>query len=258
METPGAWELPFLPHEFLPYLWGMETPYPHPHTFHYNIVLTVPMRNGNEHYKHLLTNYKRVLTVPMRNGNLCRKLRYVASVSVLTVPMRNGNNVMCASTRRPIWVLTVPMRNGNNLSSHLRTFPTSTFLPYLWGMETEHFCLWTGCYIWFLPYLWGMETKLKSPQKLNFWLSSYRTYEEWKLLFRGMLVKLIKSSYRTYEEWKLEFGKGNYSDLLKVLTVPMRNGNFSSDAEFNAWYFVLTVPMRNGNIRYSNRKLKSW
>jgi len=33
-------------------------------------------------------------------------------------------------------------------------------------------------------------------------IGSYRTYEEWKLFFRGVLVEFIKSSYRTYEEWK--------------------------------------------------------
>jgi len=31
---------------------------------------------------------------------------------------------------------------------------------------------------------------------------SYRTYEEWKLEVTGKEVQKIDSSYRTYEEWK--------------------------------------------------------
>ena len=56
-------------------------------------------------------------------------------------------------------------------------------------------------------------------------MSSYRTYEEWKLTLGLYLPQLLQSSYRTYEEWKPR-------DLHKVL---------------NHELFVLTVPMRNGN-----------
>ena len=55
-------------------------------------------------------------------------------------------------------------------------------------------------------------------------LGSYRTYEEWKLLWKNGKVYLKDSSYRTYEEWKHSIKKG-LSDAVKVLTVPMRNGN---------------------------------
>jgi len=53
----------------------------------------------------------------------------------------------------------------------------------------------------FLPYLWGMETNVLIG---NGWTAkgSYRTYEEWKL--ENVLLCSLPSigSYRTYEEWK--------------------------------------------------------
>ena len=63
----------------------------------------------------------------------------------------------------PFWsaynrlVLTVPMRNGNAQNNQKHTKP-ARFLPYLWGMETEHY----------------VNSKSKKCKR------SYRTYEEWK------------------------------------------------------------------------------
>ena len=54
------------------------------------------------------------------------------------------------------------------------------FLPYLWGMETFLNITLKNIKSWFLPYLWGMETK-PSAYEQNKKVSSYRTYEEWKL-----------------------------------------------------------------------------
>jgi len=54
---------------------------------------------------------------------------------------------------------------------------------------------------------------------------SYRTYEEWKLLFLCSTLLVPVRSYRTYEEWKLPAIVG-ISPVDLVLTVPMRNGNF--------------------------------
>ena len=101
---------------FLPYLWGMETPYDIVISSRLGIVLTVPMRNGNNlmHCNHL---YQFVLTVPMRNGNFFNTVhknkaiprsyrtyeewkqvtKYIwpsYSIIVLTVPMRNGNSAV--------------------------------------------------------------------------------------------------------------------------------------------------------------------
>ncbi len=108
------------------------------------------------------------------------------------------------------------------------------------------------------------------------------------------------SSYRTYEEWKQKNSPANTGAILFVLTVPMRNGNSLSkhnggDGMFwflpylwgmetaSRWvldwscivflpylwgmetlrctkgfisdYFVLTVPMRNGNLHI---RIKDW
>ena len=122
-------------------------------------------------------------------------------VPVLTVPMRNGNTGFNIAIPVLRFVLTVPMRNGNT-STTFRTYPTSKFLPYLWGMETWFVpvsCFWASP---FLPYLWGMETSkfLKTIQGVS---GSYRTYEEWKPKWWRFRRLTWVSSYRTYEEWKL-------------------------------------------------------
>ena len=53
----------------------------------------------------------------------------------------------------------------------------------------------------FLSYLWGMETTFPSyiTDSLN---RSYPTYEEWKPVLCYFYLFLFKSSYPTYEEWK--------------------------------------------------------
>ena len=77
--------------------------------------------------------------------------------------------------------------------------------------------------------------------------SSYRTYEEWKLAWQHLLLVRLSRSYRTYEEWKLflpspilideprsyrtyeewkRMERITWKELMQVLTVPMRNGNF--------------------------------
>jgi len=53
-------------------------------------------------------------------------------------------------------------------------------------------------------------------------------------------------SYRTYEEWKQNLSS-TMSELIQVLTVPMRNGNDGVEFCGSGLKHVLTVPMRNGN-----------
>ena len=100
-----------------------------------------------------------------------------------------------------------------------------SFLSYLWGMETSILILFKICYKLFLSYLWGMETPILLFYFLSFYivlilpmrngnswitsdlaiggaLSSYPTYEEWKLNKQNVLMSLKKRSYPTYEEWK--------------------------------------------------------
>ena len=55
-------------------------------------------------------------------------------------------------------------------------------------------------------------------------LSSYRTYEEWKPKRRRCRTDRHIRSYRTYEEWKLIHFAVLLCEVF-VLTVPMRNGN---------------------------------
>ncbi len=65
--------------------------------------------------------------------------------------------------------------------------------------------------------------------------------------FRLRIVSL--SSYRTYEEWKLLIPREILRIRTFVLTVPMRNGNYCKGLLEDVKYTVLTVPMRNGNRR---------
>ena len=174
------------------------------------------------------------------------------------------------------FVLTVPMRNGNNSTIRESVAPVSGFLPYLWGMETFPEC---DCQIlyWVRSYRTYEEWKPHSSwqRSINV-LSSYRTYEEWKptnIIFlsisylkflpylwgmeteQSFTIRIHKhSSYRTYEEWKLPKSYVLFQPFISVLTVPMRNGNFSKN-----WYAykgrkVLTVPMRNGNRDWEGGK----
>jgi len=54
-------------------------------------------------------------------------------------------------------------------------------------------------------------------------------------------------SYRTYEEWKPYMHLCDIESYEKVLTVPMRNGNYGYLLPSGSKNTVLTVPMRNGN-----------
>jgi len=59
-------------------------------------------------------------------------------------------------------------------------------------------------------------------------------------------LKSFLSSYPTYEEWKL--GKGNWQIVYnRVLILPMRNGNTIIGSTYPNSSKVLILPMRNGN-----------
>ena len=88
---------------------------------------------------------------------------------------------------------------------------------------------------------------IKIVRKYYFNQSSYRTYEEWKLILKKLLPLSEVSSYRTYEEWKQNTFIWSNNTII-VLTVPMRNGNIASVLPCAAVAKVLTVPMRNGNL----------
>ena len=83
---------------------------------------------------------------------------------------------------------------------------------------------------WFLSYLWGMETY----------------YIHW------CNISLLLGSYPTYEEWKLFNICINLLNLIIVLILPMRNGNFTASyASLKYSSKVLILPMRNGNFSSS-------
>ena len=160
------------------------------------------------------------------------------------------------------------MRNGN-FARCPRALWLCRFLPYLWGMETSVFQVFTfrklrvltvpmrngnqsiveemETLLRFLPYLWGMETHFKQHfmcrQKL--WVLTVPMRNGNFLCFLSHINHLT-CSYRTYEEWKPIMVIKRLVGFW-VLTVPMRNGNLTSVSYCAISFFVLTVPMRNGN-----------
>ena len=169
---------------FLSYLWGMETTRRHLNSqklvvFPF-LVLILPMRNGNFPLSALVLFFLLVLILPMRNGNRNKspKVTLLSIATVLILPMRNGNlthsGIYCTSLPGSYptyeeWklfikcdpderrlVLILPMRNGNNISISSCFTVYTSFLSYLWGMETM------------IPYLTQQAT----------FDSSYPTYEE--------------------------------------------------------------------------------
>jgi len=100
--------------------------------------------------------------------------------------MRNGNS------KRSIIVLTKTCsyrtyEEWKPGHTHKPAVNWSSFLPYLWGMETFYNSIFRPLVLGtFLPYLWGMETS--NSGKTSFIASSsYRTYEEWKHMITGSL-----------------------------------------------------------------------
>jgi len=161
-----------------------------------------------EEWKHYLVGGEFVdfcvLTVPMRNGNICLAVVGFSQYLVLTVPMRNGNTpenktaALHTHTFLPylwgmetlvtknfvrLWIMFLPYLWGmETLQWCVPQWKDAQFLPYLWGMET-HITLHCWWHVrWFLPYLWGMETDICVSINVRVLLSSYRTYEEWKLM----------------------------------------------------------------------------
>jgi len=156
METGILKVVMFIVNSFLPYLWGMETkPKPGQWTCLSCSYRTYEEWKLNYIFSHLWDDL--VLTVPMRNGNSILSILLIFIKPVLTVPMRNGNLDFLSSMFHTTQVLTVPMRNGNVKSLRNKKRLTK-FLPYLWGMETILEVQCRTIHPAFLPYLWGMET----------------------------------------------------------------------------------------------------
>ena len=189
--------------KFLPYLWGMETNWITNNNLISNLVLTVPMRNGNDQ-KHPRSEFQ-----PFGSYRTYEEWKQIVTNTIiikshLFLPYLWGmetsqafHTVLCPSS-----VLTVPMRNGNQI-----------------------WLTWVKIWIMFLPYLWGMETYGKQCKNLRRRYGSYRTYEEWKL--PGVERKLkITTKFLPYL-WGMETHIETWHSwwYVRVLTVPMRNGN---------------------------------
>jgi len=135
------------------------------------------------------------------------------------------------------WKLMIVVGVATWLKSSYRTYEE-------WKLPSGSFVKMISC--GFLPYLWGMETKKVQYWGLGEWvltvpmrngnnkdhlfidnsLSSYRTYEEWKQVKRIQIKKraLLFLPYL----WGMEtyFHRHSLWNLDRVLTVPMRNGNW--------------------------------
>jgi len=201
----------------------------------WNAVLTVPMRNGNSHPPNQAATFDKflpylwgmetailltstfslwmVLTVPMRNGNReGTSLKFCLISLVLTVPMRNGNSLLRTQAANVRNVLTVPMRNGNHFIQQITSTQQNLVLT--------------------VPMRNG--NNLHQQRGGNLHQCSYRTYEEWKPCAIFRISAATTCSYRTYEEWKHLMNPWNTSGLFWVLTVPMRNGNYSAFLPYSA------------------------
>jgi len=138
--------------------------------------------------------------------------------------MRNGNTAWTTGERSTWTVLTVPMRNGNwKIVERLYLRMLVLTVPMRNGNGDDYSSYRRPPK--FLPYLWGMETS-EGVGKLRGSVRSYRTYEEWK---PGECPVFFSSS-------------------LKVLTVPMRNGNpflgsfFAGDVPFLPYLWGMETP----------------
>ena len=127
--------------KFLSYLWGMETDY-----------------SGIESW----ANGTWVLILPMRNGNVSNKSLYFKLYMLRSYPTYEE------------WKLS--FKRWSKIRS-CRSYPTyeewklytlsssscsanTSFLSYLWGMETKNKNFETFEKVLFLSYLWGMETTI--------------------------------------------------------------------------------------------------
>ena len=122
-------------HSFLPYLWGIET-ISRKNKF-YSHFRFYPTYEALKHATLAIIFWeKTVFTLPMRHWNSSPTLPPENSgLKVFTLPMRHWNSFAPSFSERIKRVFTLPMRHWNRFSPWVYHHP-STFLPYLWGIET--------------------------------------------------------------------------------------------------------------------------
>ena len=212
-----------------------------------------------------------VLILPMRNGN-AKEYKFPFREKLGSYPTYEEwkHATFLAIASFSAFVLILPMRNGNNSSSDLFS-PMSSFLSYLWGMETLNSnttSYWLKDKVLILPMrngnlsLQNILLALHHPvlilpmrngnnsgmdKQFRQLRSSYPTYEEWKPLKDSISVLKHISSYPTYEEWKL-YVLFCVQILQKSSYPTYEEWKLKCDIViFLTMYKVLILPMRNGN-----------
>ena len=143
------------------------------------LVFIVPMRNWNINILLCTRRDYSVFIVPMRNWNAAELQWIDITIFVFIVPMRNWNPCNYSIFIPHFLVFIVPMRNWNIMDnpdpeqavqSFYRTYEElkpmkpilqtmgTTFLSYLWGIETSYHFKPGYNHHKFLSYLWGIET----------------------------------------------------------------------------------------------------
>ena len=121
--------------------------------------------------------------------------------ALFTLPMRNWNlskylNLVMVSS-----LFTLPMRNWNMLGALLEALNFTSFLHYLWGIETLFPCEWWRTQAPF--YITYEELKHLLMVSLSMGLLTfYITYEELKPKRNSISLGNVLAFYITYEELK--------------------------------------------------------
>ena len=162
------------------------------------------------------------------------------------------------------------MRNWNLLLALSVIRPKSSFLLYLWGIETRQEPMMTLLIQWFLLYLWGIETRSKSStaQRNNKFLLYLWGIETWMKLRAYPYVKSIFTlPMRNWNKFKIAFQTGNpachfystYEELKRWITRRNSSGEYWfllylwgietrwMDKRAHKARCIFTLPMRNWN-----------
>ncbi len=171
-----------VPTAFLPYLWGIETHVAKPSYLHSpyfyptyealkRMAKTIQIGVENDFYP----TYEAL--------KLSCSLRNMLNIPIFTLPMRHWNKSLVSERAADLTIFTLPMRHWNSLDTIFTLTFASSFLPYLWGIETQYNQWVVEWRFGFLPYLWGIETVNSWCNQCYVRVHFYPTYEALKLDF---------------------------------------------------------------------------
>ena len=160
---------------------------------------------------------------------------------------------------------------------------SSSFLSYLWGMETKSSFSSTFCCFDFVLILPMRNGNIDMILEKMFWIyCSYPTYEEWKQAYYNDALTLKEKvlilpmrngnnallnapasatfcSYPTYEEWKPRYWKRFSEEKLQFLSYLWgMETNFTTLWINSMDQKVLILPMRNGNFTRIKPSSSPW